>query len=68
VAWGSAPHQAEFPSHVWTYDFLQDACVNGQKLRLLTVVDEFTRECLATGSREAETWRSSLFRKTVPNT
>jgi putative transposase len=44
---GSVPQQAEFPNHVWTYDFLEDACVNGQKLRLLTVVDEFTRECLA---------------------
>lgn len=44
---GSVPQQAKFPNHVWTYDFLEDACVNGQKLRLLTVVDEFTRECLA---------------------
>jgi putative transposase len=44
---GSVPQQAEFPNHVWTYDFLQDACLNGHKLRLLTVVDEFTRECLA---------------------
>ena len=44
---GQVPQQAQFPNHVWTYDFLQDACVNGQKLRLLTVVDEFTRECLA---------------------
>jgi len=43
---GSVPQRAEFPNHVWTYDFLEDACVNGQKLRLLTVVDEFTRECL----------------------
>jgi putative transposase len=44
---GRVPQQAQFPNHVWTYDFLQDACVNRQKLRLLTVVDEFTRECLA---------------------
>lgn len=44
---GSVPQQGKFPNHVWTYDFLQDACVNSQKLRLLTVVDEFTRECLA---------------------
>jgi putative transposase len=44
---GSVPQQAELPNHVWTYDFPQDACVNSQKLRLLTVVDEFTRQCLA---------------------
>jgi len=44
---GSVPQKAEFPNHVWTYDFVEDACVNGQKLRLLTVVDEFTRLCLS---------------------
>lgn len=32
---------------VWSYDFVHDACANGQKLKCLTVVDEFTRECLA---------------------
>lgn len=41
------PTQASAPGQVWTYDFVQDACLNGSKLRLLTVVDEFTRECLA---------------------
>ena len=39
--------QAEQPNHVWTYDFLEDATADGRKLRLLTLVDEFTRECLA---------------------
>jgi putative transposase len=41
------PLRAERPGHVWTYDFLTDHCENGQALRLLTLVDEFTRECLA---------------------
>ncbi len=41
------PTQATYPGHVWTYDFVQDACWNGAKLRVLPVVDEFTRECLA---------------------
>jgi putative transposase len=41
------PVRAEHPDHVWTYDFLKDHCENGQTLRLLTLVDEFTRECLA---------------------
>ena len=39
--------QAERPNHVWTCDFLEDATADGRKLRLLTLVDEFTRECLA---------------------
>jgi putative transposase len=33
----------------WTVDFLQDQTASGQKLRLLTVTDEFTRESLAIG-------------------
>ncbi len=39
--------KAEYPNQVWTYDFLFDACENGQKLKILTVEDEFTREGLA---------------------
>jgi putative transposase len=38
---------AQRPNAVWTVDFLEDRTVNGQKLRLLTVTDEFTRESLA---------------------
>ena len=34
-------------NHVWAYDFVFDACANGQQLKCLTVIDEFTRECLA---------------------
>jgi putative transposase len=41
------PTQAAYPGHVWTYDFVHDACWTGTKLKLLPVVDEFTRECLA---------------------
>jgi putative transposase len=32
---------------VWCYDFVYDACANGQKLKCLTIIDEYTRECLA---------------------
>jgi putative transposase len=38
---------AECPNHVWTYDFMFDALHNGRRLKVLTVVDEFTREGLA---------------------
>lgn len=32
---------------VWSYDFVEDRTASGSKLRLLTVLDEYTRECLA---------------------
>ena len=35
------------PNHVWAYDFVFDACANGQQIKYLTIIDEFTRECLA---------------------
>ena len=34
-------------NHVWAYDFVQDRTRDGKRLRMLTVIDEFTRECLA---------------------
>ena len=34
-------------NHLWAYDFVFDACANGQQLKCLTVMDEYTRECLA---------------------
>ena len=42
-----APVRAEYPNQVWAYDFVHDWCENGRQLKLLTVEDEFTRECLA---------------------
>jgi putative transposase len=39
--------RAEYPNHVWSYDFMEDRTHHGRKFRLLTVIDEFTRECLA---------------------
>ena len=39
--------RAEHPNHVWAYDFVLDHTADGRKLRMLTVVDEYTRECLA---------------------
>jgi putative transposase len=35
------------PNTVWAYDFVFDACATGQQIKCLTVIDEFTRECLA---------------------
>jgi putative transposase len=41
------PLPSRAPNHVWAYDFLFDWCANGQQLKCLTIVDEFTHECLA---------------------
>ena len=39
-----AVKKAEYPNHVWTYDFISDQTEDGGKLKILTVLDEFTRE------------------------
>lgn len=41
------PLPATAQNHVWAYDFVFDACANGQQLKCLTIIDEYTRECLA---------------------
>ena len=44
---GCVRHRARHPNHVWSYDFLADRIEDGRQLKLLTVIDEYTRECLA---------------------
>jgi transposase InsO family protein len=39
--------RAERPNHVWSYDFVMDQTSDGKRLKILAVVDEYTRECLA---------------------
>jgi putative transposase len=34
-------------NHIWAIDFVFDACADGRQLKCLTIVDEWTRECLA---------------------
>jgi putative transposase len=41
------PLPATGAGHLWAYDFVFDTCANGQQLKCLTVIDEYTRECLA---------------------
>jgi putative transposase len=36
-----------WPNHVWAYDFVADELKDGRKIRTLTVIDEYTRECLS---------------------
>jgi len=66
---GVVPCQATHAHHVWTYDFVQDACLNGRKLKVLTVADEHTRYGLALavrtrmGSRQVIEVLDRLFRQ-----
>lgn len=39
--------QATHPGHIWAYDFVEDALATGIPFKVLTVMDEFTREGLA---------------------
>ena len=36
-----------WPNHVWAYDFVTARTHDGRSFRMLTIIDEFTRECLA---------------------
>ena len=40
------PFVATGPNQVWAYDFVFDGCANGDKLKCLTMIDEFTKESL----------------------
>jgi putative transposase len=37
----------QYPNHVWAYDFVADRTYDGRALKMLTVIDEFSRQCLA---------------------
>ena len=44
---GCIRHRSRHKDHVWSYDFLTDRTEDGKQLKLLAVIDEYTRECLA---------------------
>ena len=44
---GRLPQEASWRNHVWTWDFIHDTTVKGGAFRVLSVVDEYTREVLA---------------------
>ena len=37
----------EHKDHVWSYDFMIDRTANGRAFKILNIIDEYTRECLA---------------------
>ena len=38
---------ATYPGEVWSWDFVSDQMANGSRFRILTLIDEYTRQCLA---------------------
>lgn len=40
-------HRPEYPNHVWSYDFVAEKTHDGRTIKILNIIDEFTRECLA---------------------
>ena len=36
-----------YPDHIWSYDFVSERTHDGRALRILNLIDEYTRECLA---------------------
>jgi transposase InsO family protein len=50
------PTQATHRGHVWTWDFIADATVRGGALRMLTILDEHTRECHVLRAQDVLTW------------
>lgn len=61
-------------NHVWSYDFMQDRTHDGRAFRMLTIIDEYTRECLAidvarrlTSEDVLERLSDLFIRRTVPD-
>jgi len=44
---GCTRRRAEYIDHVWSYDFAMDATEDGRRLKVMPIVDEYGRECLA---------------------
>ena len=44
---GCIRYRSTHRNHVWSYDFVSERTEDGRQLRLLVVIDEYTRECLA---------------------
>lgn len=70
---GIAHHAAAHIDHVWTYDFVSDQTTDGRSVKMLTVVDEYTRECLEvrverrlTGGGVVNVLRELFARRGVP--
>jgi len=60
---GSCVRQrAEYPNHLWSYDFALERTHDRSSVRILAVMDEFTRECLAIDVARRLTSEDVLYR------
>lgn len=46
---------AQYPDHVWSYDFVMDSTMDGKRLKLLTVIDEFNKHAFPIECRRSMT-------------
>ena len=37
----------QYPNHVWSYDILADRASDGGQIRMLTIIDEYSRKCIS---------------------
>ena len=44
---GEVINKAKYRNHVWSYDFLEEQAQNGKRIRILVLIDEYTREFLS---------------------
>jgi putative transposase len=36
----------DYPNHIWSMDFMRDSLADGRSIKVLSIVDEYTRKCL----------------------
>ena len=58
---GCVGYRATHRNHVWSYDFVTERTEDGKQLKLLVVIDEYTRECLAIEAGRSFTSRDVIF-------
>ena len=57
--------RSQHPDHVWSYDFVMHHTADGRKFRMLTIIDEYSRECLAIDVGRSLTRESVIERLTA---
>jgi putative transposase len=70
---GCTRRRAESRDHVWSYDFVMDETEDGRRLKMMPIVDEYSRECLSieversiTAEDVVETLASLFYRRGEP--
>lgn len=51
----------EYPNHVWSYDFVADRTRDGRPIRILNIIDEYTKECICAHVARRITSREIIF-------